>query len=95
MTIVGIVAIGLSLVVVLQTHDGSPSWNGGFNYNHTDQIISDTYLDKNISEWQKESYESLMSYHAIYGDEFFENLGTLAIKNEMLHKLEEKSRPYT
>ena len=64
---------------------------GRFNYRDTVQIIDETYLDKNISQWQKESNDSLMSYHAIHGDSFFVNLGALVIKNEMIHQLKKQN----
>ena len=58
-----------------------------FNYIDTKSIIQDTYLDKTISQWQNESFDSLMSYYDIHGDLFFEKLGALVIKNEMLNEL--------
>lgn len=65
--------------------------SGRFNYQDTVQIIDETYLGKNISQWQKESNDSLMSYHAIHGDSFFVNLGALVIKNEMIHQLQKQN----
>jgi len=87
-----IISIGISLAIIAFTmSDESSKSHGRFNYKNTDPIIQDTYLDKTISQWQKESHESLMSYHDIHGDKFFENLGALVIKNEMLNELNKQN----
>ena len=86
------VVIGISLTLfAFEMSDESSSEKGRFNYKNTEQLTSDTYLDKTISQWQNESHDSLMSYHAIHGDKFFEELGALVIKNEMLHELDRQN----
>ncbi len=62
-----------------------------FNYRDTIPTIQDTYLGKTVSQWQNESFDSLMSYHAIHGDLFFEGLGSLVLKNEMLNELDKQN----
>ena len=89
--IIGIIGIAASVMAGI-AYDQYTNRNSSdhFNYKNTEQSIQDTYLDKTISEWQKESHESLMSYHETHGDKFFENLGALVIKNEMLNELEKQ-----
>ncbi|MCE9653429.1 MAG: hypothetical protein K8Q89_10325 [Nitrosarchaeum sp.] len=90
--IIAIIGISLSLIVSINYEQfTNRNTIGGFNYKDTEPITQDTYLNKTISEWQKESFDSLMSYHGIYGDIFFEKLGALVMKNEMLNELNKQN----
>lgn len=63
-----------------------------FNYKDTQQIIEDTYLNKTVSEWQNESFDSIMAYYDIHDDDsFFTKLGALVIKNEMVKELNKQN----
>lgn len=73
-TIIGIAVI--SSIAVFAAYDNiSTDDVDHYNYKQTTQVIQDKYLNKTIFEWQQESHESLMFYHGIYGDKFFEDLG--------------------
>jgi len=50
-------------------------------YTKTIQVIDDTYLSKNVQEWQEVSRNHMESEHEKYGDEFYIELGKLLIKN--------------
>ena len=56
-------------------------------YTKTIQIIEDTYLSKNIQEWQGVSRNHMKSEHEKYGDEFYIELGKLLIKNEFQYQM--------
>ncbi|MEX0862292.1 hypothetical protein [Nitrosopumilus sp.] len=82
-----------ALIVVGIDHDKSINQNSSshFDYKFTHSVTSEVYLGKTISEWQNESFDSLMSFHKIYGDAFFEQLGSLMVKNEMLNELDKQN----
>ncbi len=83
--IIGIIA---SLAAVIATNQfASRNTSSHFNYVDTKPVTQDTYLDKTVSQWQDESFDSMMSYYDIHDDLFFEKLGALVIKNEMLNEL--------
>ena len=90
--IVVIIGVSISLITAI-TYEQFTNRNTSshFDYKDTRPVIQDTYLDKTISEWQNESDDSLMSYHSIHGDVFFEQLGSLVIKNEMLNELNKQN----
>lgn len=79
------------------THSDTPEiFNNGstkyVNPNHeslkyykTTQVIDDTYLGKNVQQWQDTWDWELESNYDIYKDKFYENLGRLLVKNEMTH----------
>ena len=52
-------------------------------YYKTTQVIDDTYLGKNVQQWQDAWDWELESNYEIYKDEFYENLGRLLVKNEI------------
>ena len=56
-------------------------------YHKTAKIIDDTYLGKDVSQWQNSGDLELESFHNQYGDEFYSNVGTLLIKNEMQYQM--------
>lgn len=89
--IIAIVGVSVSLISINYEQFTNENTPGPFNYKNTNPVISDTYLDKTISEWQNESFDSLMSYHDIHGDVFFEQLGALVAKNEMLNELNKQN----
>lgn len=94
--IIGIViASSLSIGIYLQHEEMSNNASYQFDYKNTKPVIDDTFLGKNIKEWQNESFDSIMSHYENYpdkyGDGFFTKLGTLVIKNEMLLELEKQN----
>ena len=52
-------------------------------YYKTTQVIDDTYLDKNVQQWQDAWDWELKANYEIYKDEFYEELGRLLVKNEI------------
>ena len=56
-------------------------------YHKTTKIIDDTYLGKDVNQWQNSGDLELESFHSQYGGEFYSNLGTLLIKNEMQYQM--------
>lgn len=57
-------------------------------YYNTNSIISETFLDKDVEQWQQVSFDYLMEQHEKYpDDEFFTDLGALLIKNEMTNQI--------
>ena len=52
-------------------------------YYKTIQVIDDTYLGKNVQQWQDAWDWELESNYEIYKDEFYEELGRLLVKNEI------------
>ena len=84
-TVLGISVSFFTSTTFEQLEDDNAS--GHFNYQDTKQVIHDTYLGKTVSEWQNENFDSLMSHHEIHGDRFFEQLGALIVKNEMINEL--------
>ena len=56
-------------------------------YHKTTQVIDDTYLGKNVKQWQDSWDFDLESSYNQYGDEFFSKLGALLIKNEMQNQM--------
>ncbi|HEX9845910.1 MAG TPA: hypothetical protein VGA92_05535, partial [Candidatus Nitrosotenuis sp.] len=63
-----------------------------FNYKKTEPITDETFLSKNVKEWQEVSFDELMNYHENYGKRgFFGDLGALLVKNEMLLQLEREN----
>lgn len=96
LVIVGIIIIAVAIstsLIVFTNYEQFTNRNdsGNFNYQDTEPIFQDAYLDKTISQWQNENFDSLMVYHAIHGDLFFEELGSLVLKNEMLHELDRQN----
>ncbi|WP_182126455.1 hypothetical protein [Nitrosopumilus sp. b2] len=53
-------------------------------YYKTTQVIDDTYLGKNVQQWQDAWDWELKSNYEIYKDEFYEELGKLLVKNEII-----------
>ena len=53
-------------------------------YFKTTQVIDDTYLGKNVQQWQDVWDWELKSNYEIYKDEFYEDLGKLLVKNEII-----------
>ena len=92
--IIGIIVIvTISLSILLISSDQFAKKNTGrFNYQNSEQVISETYLGKNVNQWQNESNESLMEYYEKEGrDEFFTKLGALVIKNAMILELNKQN----
>ncbi len=89
--IVGIVVIAVSAGIFIQLNNLIHVESSAFDYKKTKPVIQDTYLDKTILQWQNESFNSLMAYHDIHHDSFFEELGSLLIKNEMVWQLEQEN----
>ena len=57
-------------------------------YYYTKPVIFETFLDKNVEQWQKVSNNYLMKEHEKYpNDEFYTELGRLLIKNEMTNQM--------
>ena len=56
-------------------------------YTNTVPVIDDTYLSKNVEQWQNASYDYMESKHEKFGDEFYKELGKLLMKNEFQHQL--------
>jgi len=52
-------------------------------YYKTTQVIDDTYLGKNVQQWQDAWDWELEANYEIYKDEFYEKLGRLLVKNEI------------
>jgi len=52
-------------------------------YYKTSIVIDDTYLGKNVQQWQDAWKWELESNYEIYKDEFYEELGRLLVKNEI------------
>jgi len=52
-------------------------------YYKTTQVIDDTYLGKNVQQWQDAWDWELESNYEIYKDKFYEELGRLLVKNEI------------
>lgn len=52
-------------------------------YYKTSQVIDDTYLGKNVQQWQDAWEWELQSNYELYKDEFYEKLGRLLVKNEI------------
>lgn len=92
--IIAVIGISASLITFI-SYDQFTNRNSSshFNYKDTESITQDTYLGKTISQWQNESFDSLMAYHGVHGDPFFEELGALIIKNEMLNELNKQNIP--
>lgn len=86
-----VVAASALLIVSMYAQFAERDAPGNFDYRDTKPVTQETYLDKTVSEWQGESFDSLMSYHGIHGDAFFERLGALVIKNEMLNELDRQN----
>ncbi|PIY88073.1 MAG: hypothetical protein COY74_10225, partial [Nitrosopumilales archaeon CG_4_10_14_0_8_um_filter_34_8] len=61
-------------------------------YKNTIQMTEQTFLSKTVNEWQKVSFDELRKHHESYGKSgFFEDLGVLLIKNEMLYQLKQQN----
>ena len=52
-------------------------------YYKTSQVIDDTYLGKNVQQWQDAWEWELDANYEVYKDEFYEELGRLLVKNEI------------
>ncbi len=52
-------------------------------YYKTTQVIDDTYLGKNVEQWQDAWDWELEANYEIYKDKFYEELGRLLVKNEI------------
>ena len=58
-------------------------------YAKTSPRITETFLGKNVGQWQEVSFDDLIAEHERYlNDEFFTELGRLLIKNEMANQME-------
>ncbi len=87
-----IISISISLIFVTNGESTEKSSSGPFNYQNSEQVISDTYLGKSVSQWQKESHDSLMNYYENNGrDPLFTNLGALVMKNAMIAELDKQN----
>lgn len=90
--IVVITTISLSVLLISSDQFTNKNTSGRFNYQNSEQVISETYLGKNVNQWQNESNESLMEYYEKEGrDEFFTKLGALVIKNAMILELDKQN----
>lgn len=89
--IIAVVASASITASVMYGQFAERGTSGHFDYKDTKPVTHDTYLGKTVSEWQDESFDSLMFYHGIHGDVFFERLGALVIKNEMLNELDRQN----
>ncbi|MDH3341153.1 MAG: hypothetical protein OEL84_07700 [Nitrosopumilus sp.] len=86
--IIVIVIISSSVLLIPGDQFANKNTSGRFNYQNSEQVISETYLGKNVKQWQNESNESLMDYYEREGkDEFFTKLGALVVKNAMILEL--------
>ena len=56
-------------------------------YRITSQVINDTYLSKNVQQWQDVWQPELEAGYQQYGDDFYTELGRLLIKNEMQYQM--------
>lgn len=56
-------------------------------YGNTLQVIDDTYLSKNVHQWQNAFQFELEVEYGKYGDEFYLELGRLLMKNEMQNQM--------
>ena len=56
-------------------------------YKTTIPVIDDTYISKNVEQWNNSWENELDAQHAIYGDEFYTELGRLLMKNEMQYQM--------
>ena len=87
-----IVIVSLSILFISNDQFTNKNTSGRFNYQNSEQVISETYLGKNVNQWQNESNESLMDYHEKEGgDEFFTKLGALVVKNAMIIELDKQN----
>ena len=90
--IIALVTISLSILLISSDQFTTKNTSGRFNYQNSEQVISETYLGKNVNQWQNESYESLMDYYEKEGgDPFFTKLGALVIKNVMILELDKQN----
>ena len=59
-------------------------------YYDTKPIIFETFLGKNVEQWQKVSSDYMREEHEKYpNDEFYTELGALLIKNEMTNQMKD------
>ena len=86
--IVSAVAIAVTIGVFVRLHELDQVESPVFDYKQTKQLTSETYLSKNVQQWQEMSMSQLNPYYEKYGDEFYINLGQLLMKNEMIHQLD-------
>ena len=57
-------------------------------YYDTNPIISESFLDKDVEQWQQVSHDYMREEHEKYpNDEFYTGLGALLIKNEMTNQM--------
>ncbi|KAF6245441.1 hypothetical protein [Nitrosopumilus sp. b2] len=90
--IVVMICVFVSAFLISSDQFTNKNTSGRFNYQNSEQVISDTYLGKNVNQWQNESNESLMDYYEKEGrDEFFTKLGALVIKNAMMIELDKQN----
>jgi len=88
-----IVAITVSVFTVMKYNELTETpKDSSFNYKKTELVTDETFLSKNVKEWQEVSFDELMNYNENYGTrDFFGDLGQLLIKNEMLFQLRMKN----
>ena len=57
-------------------------------YRVTSPTIDDTYLSKNVQQWKDAWTHELEAEYEKYGDDFYTELGSLLIKNEMQYQID-------
>ena len=86
------VSISVSVLVFINFESANNNSSGHFNYQDSVQSIPNTYLGKNVEQWQQQSHESLMDYYETQGgDSFFTELGALVVKNAMINEIKNQN----
>ena len=90
--IIGVAVISTPVFISINYPKFADTTNSPFNYKKTESVTNETFLSMNVNEWQEMSFDEVMDYHENYGKRgFFEDLGGLLIKNEMLLQLEREN----
>ena len=90
--VIGVAVISTSVFISIKYPEITETSTSSFNYKKTESTTNETFLSMTVDEWQEVSFDELMNYHENYGKRgFFEDLGALLIKNEMLLQIEREN----